>query len=102
MAGLEWLDEIERRANMATEGPWEYRPDIHGVVKKGTDITICSNALPVDEEFIAHAREDVPRLCRAIRELLEDLEGVANLFDEYGMFWEASAIRTIIDKRKYE
>jgi hypothetical protein len=83
---MTWIDDIERRANAATEGPWVVDGDNPTIVMKpdkppstwdgllvartrggtGTDI----DSLPeyADAEFIAHAREDVPALLAVLRE----------------------------------
>ena len=76
------LDEIEARANAATEGPWEegercvftldgapvVSDDMvhyaHGMAGEG----VCHGE---DAEFIAHARQDVPALVAALRAVLE-------------------------------
>lgn len=76
------LDEIAARADAATEGPWEATPndrivsstrtwpegdpyDVAGMFgHKGAVVEGCRTP---DAEFIAHAREDVPRLVAALR-----------------------------------
>ena len=76
------LDEIEARANAATEGPWEEGERcvftlggapvvsddvihyVHGMAGEG----VCHGE---DAEFIAHARTDVPALVSALRAVLE-------------------------------
>ena len=76
------LDEIEARANAATEGPWEegercvFTLDgasvvsddvihyVHGMAGEG----VCHGE---DAEFIAHARTDVPALVAALRAVLK-------------------------------
>ena len=76
------LDEIEARANAATEGPWYHRgdqdevPQVMGPLKEvGHLLTQSWIAYKVcerpDAEFIAHAREDVPALVAALRGVLE-------------------------------
>lgn len=76
---LEWLDEIEARAKAATPGPWGRNKYggigagefyIHPVLINIEGWEECTDA---DLEFIAHARSDVPKLCRAVRELYEML-----------------------------
>ena len=75
------LNEIEDRANAATEGPWEagerrvftldgapvISDDVvhygHGMAGEG----VCHEE---DAEFIAHARADVPALVAALRAVL--------------------------------
>jgi len=71
------LEAIEARANAATPGPWTNRAD-HGegdqwcawVDRDGNagPIEICGDVTEADAEFIAHAREDVPRLIASHRE----------------------------------
>ena len=65
------LNEIEARANAATEGPWNVfmgRIDHPGrsLVAVAYDV-----AREEDAEFIAHARTDVPALVAALRAVLE-------------------------------
>lgn len=84
------LDEIERRANSATPGPWEgkrnggmYARDREPVFETGCGC--CSDPDLTDENsaFIAHARTDVPALIARVRELETQLrierENVAEL-----------------------
>lgn len=67
------LDEIAARADAATLGPWEVD---RGIGKDAVTAPYQTNMVrPVCEvrspamnsEFIAHAREDVPRLLNALR-----------------------------------
>ena len=65
------LNEIEARANAATEGPWDVfmgRIDHPGrsLVAVAYDV-----AREEDAEFIAHARTDVPTLVAALYEVLD-------------------------------
>jgi hypothetical protein len=73
--GAETLDEIERRCAAATPGPWksyiEGRDHTSGdsfIMTGGNDIYL-SGATPADQDFIAHARQDLPALIREIRSL---------------------------------
>ena len=77
----ERLDEIEARANAATQGPWEWHPymgsgatlakpnhHFHEVnILKTTDDW---PPVAADAEFIAAARTDVPQLVAALRAVL--------------------------------
>ena len=84
------LDEIEARANAATEGPWEWegeakgeweiganslvpsrRPDDPVLYGYGYDASGIEVKNPADAEFIAHARTDVPKMAAALRAVLE-------------------------------
>ena len=84
------LDEIEARANAATEGPWEWegeakaeweiganslvpsrRPDDPVLYGYGYDASGIEVKTPADAEFIAHARTDVPDMAAALRAVLK-------------------------------
>jgi hypothetical protein len=84
------LEEIERRAAAATPGPWQEfidaRDDISGddfimtggMANHGPDIYVSHENVPApaaDLEFIAHARQDVPRLVAEVRRLRALLGG---------------------------
>jgi hypothetical protein len=75
------LDEIEFRANSAQAGPWkafiEDRDHESGSSfimtgkegkNRGEDIEMLG-ATDADYDFIANARQDIPRLIREIRDL---------------------------------
>ena len=84
------LNEIEARANAATEGPWEWegeakaeweiganslvpsrRPDDPVLYGYGYDASGIEVKTPADAEFIAHARTDMPDMAAALRAVLE-------------------------------
>ena len=87
------LNEIEARANAATEGPWapwrdqDGAPHMNGLLMVGNadavipegefwvedvDINpVAHTYLPEDREFIAHTRTDVPDMAAALRAVLE-------------------------------
>ena len=69
------LDEIEARANAATEGPWmgiRYPDGFLGRVIGGNGFGVAEDFPDdADAEFIAHARTDVPALVAALRGVLE-------------------------------
>ena len=75
MSAADRLNEIEARANAATEGPWEaYRPnpayriyEICSTTPQGLDETLAEVSGYDDAEFMAHARADVPALVAALR-----------------------------------
>jgi len=91
--GEEHLARIEERTVRATAGPWAYkhRPGGTGyfvfseetfhVVAQGDDADAGAvRALsPEDAEFIAAAREDVPRMAAEIRRLRAMLDGRVGL-----------------------
>lgn len=85
MAGMtnEELNAIEQRCNAATEGPWEMCAS--SIVKwEGGMLAaewIDNSGMPreqlmADGAFIAHAREDVPRLIAEVKRLRFALQEV--------------------------
>ena len=99
------LDEIEARANAATEGPWEWegvakaaweeganslvpsrRPDDPVLYGYGYDASGIEVKTPADAEFIAHARTDVPALVAALRAVLEVHKEDGNGWEPGGSF----------------
>ena len=68
------LNEIEARANAATEGPWEWDPQ-DGWLGTEDEVTVGwkwgTLTQEGDGQFIAHARTDVPALVAALRAVLE-------------------------------
>jgi hypothetical protein len=87
------LDEIERRANAATPGPWtyhdgcgyvevppcgaiEFKPgwerSVHFLARVHNNHVEGEDGLGFDGAFIAHARTDVPALIARVRELEEE------------------------------
>jgi hypothetical protein len=69
------LDLIEARIREATSGPWasfvEGRDHTSGssfIRTPASDIEL-SGATAADQDFIAHARDDLPRLLREVRRL---------------------------------
>lgn len=75
-AMFDWITEIEQRAKSATHGPWELITDnVIAVISqtKPFKTTICTHAhhgesvtIP-NAAFIAHSREDIERLTKALR-----------------------------------
>lgn len=84
---MDWLSEIEARANAATPGPWRYRgksgsfhapPDPGDSYEFGEylfQLHDCAEPtiLDGDLEFMIHAREDIPRLIGYVRRLEAEL-----------------------------
>ena len=78
------LDEIQARAEAATEGPWFYTDQIgdgHNVTRNSWDVATCY-AGDLDPEdgsrdeqaarnavFVSHAREDIDNLIAEVRRL---------------------------------
>jgi len=85
------LDQIQARADAATEGPWKaehYAVDedegrIRVTSPSDSDIYNTAEAVrPLDATFIAHARTDVPALIALVRDQQAKLDrGNAALFD---------------------
>jgi hypothetical protein len=77
---LEEIREIQSRCDRASQGPWtsmiEGRDHSSGSsfimtgtpTQRGPDIEL-SGASSDDQDFIAHARQDVPRLLEEVRRL---------------------------------
>jgi hypothetical protein len=69
------LDQIEARLRAAAPGPWksfvEGRDHTSGssfIATPGSDIELAG-ATTADQDFIAHARQDLPRLLDEVRRL---------------------------------
>jgi hypothetical protein len=71
----EMLDAMEGRCSAATPGPWksfvEGRDHTSGdsFIRTGGDDIYLTGATLADQDFIAHARQDVPLLIAEIRAL---------------------------------
>jgi hypothetical protein len=76
-----YLEEVRQRCEAATPGPWvsyvEGRDHLGGdsVIVRGTDGTdeglYLTHATVADQDFIAHARQDIPTLLDEIERLRE-------------------------------
>lgn len=69
------LHSIKERCNKATPGPWisyvEGRDHFSGsnfIMTGGGDLEIHGGTIE-DQEFVAHARQDIPRLIKEIERL---------------------------------
>lgn len=69
------IEAIRKRAEMATEGPWQKDGaiDIHS--PDGTEVAAAWGGY-ADQEFIAHARQDIPKLLAEIERLRSGLEAL--------------------------
>jgi hypothetical protein len=71
----EILDIIERRCAAATPGPWKFVAEsrIHDTgdnfIKTERENIYLSGATVADHDFIASARQDIPRLLAEVRSL---------------------------------
>lgn len=88
----EMLAEIEARAAAATPGPWQHR---HGFIETveephhllGVTMHRSEKGLPPlpgasNAEFMAAARDDVPRLIHEVRTLLADIDRLESLVNQ--------------------
>ena len=68
----DYLDNIEQRANSATAGPWDVYSDSsrYCYVTGGRFDSIADEMSEANAEFIAHARDDVPKLVAALKAVL--------------------------------
>ena len=69
------IEEIKRRCGQATPGPWksyvEGREEMSGsdfIMTGGEDIYL-TGATAADQDFIAHARQDIPKLVAEVERL---------------------------------
>lgn len=75
------FDEIKKRYEAATEGPWACRPSLDAndelcediISKACGNLTIASEMKGVDADFAAHARKDVPFMLTLINILAQEL-----------------------------
>lgn len=72
----EKLAEISQRAEKAIKGPWEFKDYTSNqliVTKKGAPICALAGVVAKDAEFefIAHARQDIPKLLAVIELLIQ-------------------------------
>jgi hypothetical protein len=75
MIGNDELERIEARCAAATPGPWkswvegrDHTSGDHFISTAGEDIYLTGATLS-DQDFIAAARQDIPTLIAAVREL---------------------------------
>lgn len=76
------LEAIKERVEAATEGPWEALKACFGSVGHevhGDEYVIAGTFYEQNAEFIAAARQDVPKLLADIERLQENLRSVAAL-----------------------
>lgn len=105
------LNEIEARANAATEGPWmgiRYPDGFLGRVIGGNGFGVAEDfPEDADAEFIAHARADVPDMAAALRAVLdlhaciepsleqEREQGMRDWCGECDTYWPCETVETI-------
>lgn len=72
---LSELAEVERRGQAATPGPWRKLAD-DLLNRCGLVGPKAPQLQPEDADFIAHAREDLPAVCAALREMDKALKNM--------------------------
>ena len=105
--GEAWLTEVTERAEKATAGPWSACE----MLSQGEPGTGFWNVQPIgepddmlaeeDAEFIAHAREDIPRLLAALRTAHEERDAVCRTCEELqqAALTAEDALRTVREER---
>lgn len=73
------LDEIQRRCDDSTEGPWwgsmiSGHCEVFAGTGAGSDPMIATELLPGDAEFVINARTDLPALVATLRAVLDVCE----------------------------
>lgn len=97
---MKYLDEIEARANAATEGPWKASSLTPGgpdrIEASDGEVLAYDVAFQVSDdsgndnaEFIAHARESVPALVAALRAVVAVHRPVTVPGEVFGTWGEA-------------
>ena len=109
----ERIEEIERRVNAATPGPWTQATDEGGpdcyVLSLGPEKELLIECLdgPHDAEFVAHARTDVPALLAEVERQAGEIEMLKVAIHEGREKWtralngkaEAEAARDLLQSR---
>ncbi len=89
-----YLKVIRERAEKATPGPWEQFQSLKGpAIALGKGYLDILAHVYVDAEFIAHSREDIPRLLAALEKCREQRDvffnaNVREHADELDVEWE--------------
>lgn len=97
------LEAIKARAAAATKGPWRADPGGCAPYVDAPSDDIATNVYEMDDaRFIAHAREDVPRLVaalEAVEALCKDKDGgwLESHFDGNTVGDIRAAIRTALE-----
>lgn len=83
---VEEIAEIEVRANAATKGPWKSTQNYLVVSSSLSSEPPCrmyNVNRRNNNEFIAHAREDIPALCATVRHLVAENEKLNAIVSAY-------------------
>ena len=80
-----YLDEVEKRAEETTEGPWYLQghatdrfPGCYVVAREDSDLWVGDVRKLEDAAFLAQARQDIPRLLRIVRRLREGFDDLSH------------------------
>lgn len=83
LVSQEEIGEIKTRCEQATAGPWrsyvegiEHMSGSDFIMTGGKDIYL-TGATTADQDFIAHARQDIPKLVTEIERLRAEIERIA-------------------------
>lgn len=98
----EELTAIRERAERATPGPWKALDNWRGVMYKYVAApggVVTDGIAHHNAEFIAHAREDIPKLLAEIERLRTALEEINRAWYENSTDYDlAMKVRTILDR----
>ena len=72
----EFVEACEAVSKKATPGPWRIWDDEQwsGIVRLDNGMIISETAVPENAEFVAHAREDLPKALGIIRAQAEEIQ----------------------------
>lgn len=79
------LDMIKERAEKASSGPWQVASTTDGEYILDCDELVVAATFERKEDayFVAHAREDIPRLVAEVERLREGLSTIAEDYNAY-------------------
>lgn len=89
------IEAIRKRAQAATEGPWQLADTYDGAWILDSDDDIISGTVSriVDAEFIAHARTDIPKLLAEIERLRKFEKKVTSPLDVEGVAEDGTVVK---------
>ena len=76
------LEAIRKRAEQATEGPWDYSEE-YFIGSRSEVVEVGEAYIDADAEFIANAREDIPKLLAEVEALTNALMGANESIREF-------------------
>lgn len=75
------IEAIRKQAELASTGPWEYDASYGNITAPYNDI--ASDVRYPDAEFIANAREDIPKLLAEVERLKSVIRHVNDCAEEF-------------------